>query len=384
MIDAKFTEDEAERIMISVPKPLIDTPQWVAWHYERCRGRNRLRKPPLNPNDDSKMKHASPTDPRTWGSFEKATDYAIKREVNGIGFVFRKEDPFVGIDLDDVLFTAPRHDLIEEVLKNFNTYMEVSPLGKGIHAYGLGKLEKNWNHRIGNSNIELYDSEHYLTVTGHTYRHRALNDIQSELKYLQSLLSSHSKPESEVHAENLSPIGNDLEIYEIIRIGSQARNGDKFKKLYRGNSASAGYGSRSEADAAFCQLLVFYTGKDPEKMFQILELSGLKRPKWFTKRGQVTWIEREINNAIQRQVDVYKCLNRDNKTINRKQKIEKIILSELKKGPKPRRELIELIRGVSNYSERNITRIIKDLGIKTKRECTPTGDQIECYWYLTE
>jgi primase-polymerase (primpol)-like protein len=39
-------------------------------------------------------------DPKTWGTFERACAAAKARRYDGIGYVFNKEDDYVGVDLD--------------------------------------------------------------------------------------------------------------------------------------------------------------------------------------------------------------------------------------------------------------------------------------------
>ena len=67
---------------------------------------------------------------------------------------------------------------------------------------------------------------------------------------------------------------------ELLEKASSAKNGARFSALWRGDFASAGYGSQSEADAALLAMLHFWSGGDKARSFRLFEQSGLNRDKW--------------------------------------------------------------------------------------------------------
>src|SRR4051794_30983587 len=77
----------------AIPDELRSLPQWVVWKLERRDGKST--KVPYQCDG----RRASATDPETWTTFEQVAPDAT--DVDGVGFVFAKGDPFVGIDLDD-------------------------------------------------------------------------------------------------------------------------------------------------------------------------------------------------------------------------------------------------------------------------------------------
>ena len=79
-----------------VPKDLAALPQWGAWKGVQ-NGNDKLRKIPINPKTG---KNAKTNDPETWGTIDEARRCFEEHGLEGIGFVFTKDDPFVGIDLD--------------------------------------------------------------------------------------------------------------------------------------------------------------------------------------------------------------------------------------------------------------------------------------------
>ncbi|MBR5315753.1 MAG: DUF3987 domain-containing protein, partial [Firmicutes bacterium] len=74
------------------------------------------------------------------------------------------------------------------------------------------------------------------------------------------------------------------------------KNGTKFKRLYNGDHTD--YQSQSQADFALCDMLAFWTQKNPKRMDELFRKSGLMRDKWDEKRGSTTYGEYTIKNAI--------------------------------------------------------------------------------------
>lgn len=71
---------------------------------------------------------------------------------------------------------------------------------------------------------------------------------------------------------------------KLLDLARNARNGAKFAALYdRGDTS--GYNSQSEADAALCAILAFWTGGDLSRIDALFRLSALFRPdKWDSVR----------------------------------------------------------------------------------------------------
>jgi hypothetical protein len=149
----------------NIPMVLKIIRQWVAWRA-RPEVDGKVTKIPVNPG---KGINANPTDPATWGTFEEAEAYYRRAHqddcIGGIGFVFTKEDPYCGVDLDDCRNPASGEiqDWATEILKQLNSYSEVSPSGTGVKVFLKGKLPSH-GRKFGN--IEMYDTARYFTMTG--------------------------------------------------------------------------------------------------------------------------------------------------------------------------------------------------------------------------
>lgn len=142
---------------------LLDWNQFVNWQ-ERMRA-GRLTKIPVNP---ATRRPASVSDPGTWGSAELAVDVAQRYGPDvGIGFVFTREDPFTGVDLDGCLDpdTGEITKQAAEIVALLDSYTEISPSGTGLHIIVRGKPQIE-RQRTGK--IEIYAWNHYLTLTGRT------------------------------------------------------------------------------------------------------------------------------------------------------------------------------------------------------------------------
>jgi hypothetical protein len=281
----------------NIPEALRARDQWVVWRLE-----NRDDKPTKVPYNAATGYPAKSNDSATWTDLRTAVGAYRRDHYSGIGFVFSEGDGFAGVDLDHVIDTetGELEAWAVEVVERFQaTYIEISPSGTGIRIFCRGKP-----HRCGkgtdNKRIELYDatSPRYLTVTGHHWPGSSVdvNDSQAALDWLHdAYFAPKEKPTKSTKGNSGTFTGDDA---EIIRLATAAKNGGKFRALLSGDLG--GYPSQSEADAALCSMLAFYT-KDPTQIDRIFRASGLMRDKWDKKHhadGR-TYGEATIDSAIE-------------------------------------------------------------------------------------
>jgi primase-polymerase (primpol)-like protein len=268
----------------AIPETLRERDQWVCWREEERDG--KPTKIPVTPGAGG---FASATESETWASFKAALDYTETEHADGVGFVFTDDDPIVGIDLDDCRDpeTGDVDDDAQDIIARLDSYTEVSPSGTGYHVLITGTLPDGRNRR---GSVELYDTARFFTVTGDhvgrtptrvARRQDALTAIHRE--YVQDT-ERDTAPESEQRggADARSPTTDaadvDLEDEDLLEKARNASNGEKFERLWNGNTV--GYDSQSEADMALCCLLAFWTGGDRTQMEQLFRQSGLMREKW--------------------------------------------------------------------------------------------------------
>ena len=91
---------------------------------------------------------------------------------------------------------------------------------------------------------------------------------------------------------------------EVIKKASEAKNGEKFMRLFWDGDLSD-YASQSEADLALCDELYFWCGDNPQQIDRIFRRSALYRSKWDERRGTQTYGDMTIATACQGNLDVY-------------------------------------------------------------------------------
>ncbi|MBA2276201.1 MAG: hypothetical protein H0W06_00430 [Chloroflexia bacterium] len=138
--------------------------QWVNWRWARTDD-GHWTKVPIDSHTGAL---ASSTNPTSRSSFTAVLARVERGDVDGLGFVFTNDDPYVGIDLDKVI--EPDTGVIDAeakgIIDNFGSYTEISPSGTGIHIIVKGRLPEGVTGRR-QGHIELYQSGRYFTMTGH-------------------------------------------------------------------------------------------------------------------------------------------------------------------------------------------------------------------------
>jgi putative DNA primase/helicase len=242
----------------NIPEVLKQVDQWVVWR--EIKKDDKTKKLPVDPKTGEP---ASVSKPSTWGTYQEAISAYRERNFNGIGFVFTKDDPFVGIDFDDCFIDAALLPETGELINQLDSYTEISPSGNGLHTIVRGKLPQGGN-RYGK--IEIYDTGRFFTVTGDRLSGTpgGINDRQQEIG---TLLANHfPRPEKTG--------SNSTTIEELFR----SKNGAKLKSLWQGHYQ--GYESQSEADLALCQILSHHFNGSVMTVDRLFRQSGLYRDKW--------------------------------------------------------------------------------------------------------
>lgn len=271
-----------------------------------------MTKKPVNPNN---LYGANSTDPSTWGTFEQAVSVIGRKcivgngdgTVEGIGFVF--SPPYCGIDIDHCIDseTGEINSKALDIVAEMNSYTERSPSGTGIHIIYKGEVHSEWKKKQGNAlgentDIEMYQTGRYFTVTGDVFdKYNSVADRENEAENIQNTYFT-KKPVSKIQKTSFKPLS--LSDDEILNAARNSRNGMLFSELYAGNWQSK-YESQSEADMAFCSMLAFWFQKDAEKMDAIFRRSGLMRDKWNREQSGSTYGAITLQRAIDGCTNVY-------------------------------------------------------------------------------
>ena len=256
-----------------IPEEMLSLPQWVGWRLEQRDG-----KPTKVPVDPRTGYNADTTDRSTWGDSESAIAAVEKFKLNGIGFVFTGA-PYTGVDLDDC--RDPKTEAIQgwamEIIERLDSYTEASPSGHGVHILVRATLPEG---RRRKGRMEMYDSGRYFTVTGAHLdgTPTTIRACQKELDELHESIFKRDTATNVVNGYRSAPGSLTPDDQTLIERARQARNGNKFSRLFDGDAAH--YDSRSEADLALCCELAFWTARDPEHIDRLFRQSGLMRRKW--------------------------------------------------------------------------------------------------------
>lgn len=273
-----------------IPEELASLKQWVAWNLETRKGSDKPTKVPYR-IDRSKSK-AQSTNPQHWGCMTQALQRMKDDNLTGIGFVFNGQG-ILGIDLDDCITDGVVADWAQEIVDTMASYTEITPSGKGLHILLKAKLEGRGRRK---GKLEVYCNERYFTVTG--------NRLDGCVDYLTSPEGfsdwfedkfNRQESTSVARPSTPAPIGDDSDL--IIQATTSA-NGDKFGRLWQGNTADYD-GDHSRADQALCMMLAFWTGGDASRIDQLFRKSGLIRKKWDDKHGAQTYGRMTIDYAIE-------------------------------------------------------------------------------------
>src|SRR5215203_2721743 len=275
-------------LMIPETQNIRDLRQWICWRSEERDG--KLTKIPYSPLTGGK---ASCTSPDTWAGYSEAVAAYKKGGFNGLGFVFNKMDEFVGVDLDHCLHpkTGEVEPWAREIIDELGSYTEISPSGTGVHILLRAKLPDGRNRK---GPVEIYSHGRYFTVTGKHLEGtpRTIENRQEQILALRRRVLGEPTT-TNAHETTHSVASSDLSDEEIVMKAAAAENGEKFRRLWAGDTSD--YTSVSEADQALCSLLAFWTGPDPAKIDELFRESGLYREKW----ERPDYRERTVHKALE-------------------------------------------------------------------------------------
>ncbi len=293
----------------NLPIELTKHPYWVFWKWDQRNG--DWTKVPYDPHTGGM---GSSTDPSKWASYDQAVTAMHEYKGSGVGVVMSEDTLLAGIDLDGCIDqdTGKIDPAAQAIVDECPTYWETSPSGTGLRGvlYGLRPgLEENTDITPGGGKLEMYDgrSSRFLTITGDHLadtphevctRPKEFADI-----YSRFLSHKDTAPRVDISDVPTPPIGTT--VGDVVGKLSKERDTAKFDKLFWDGDTSDYDNDESRADGALIRKVVFYTGGDVDLAEQVMRRSKLARPKWDEKRGDTTWLRKDIQNGIQSTTEFY-------------------------------------------------------------------------------
>ncbi len=254
----------------NVPAELRERPQWIVWKYA-----DGTKKP-------YQVTHwaARANDPTTWTSFADAVAAYERGGYEGVGYMFTKDDPFCGVDLDGCRDpeTSETRPWAVAWLDMLASYCEVSPSGTGwkVFCRGRNPLPTGKNCKLEGEPIngkkpgaEIYDHVRWFAITGLRGKYR---DIVGSQDAIDEFVATYwPEPEPQPRAQSPAPTGS-LDVVERAR-----------KYVAKMPPAISGQGGSNDAFSVACKLIIGF-GLTTEQAYPIFrEYSDQCKPPWSEK-----------------------------------------------------------------------------------------------------
>lgn len=283
----------------TIPATLRENGLFCCWKYEKRNG--RLTKVPYTPGTGNR---ASTKDPATFAPLSETLEAVGNYDGIGVG-VF---GDLGAIDIDHCISdNGELSEMAVDIMDTMQAYTERSPSGHGLRllftvppGFEYDKPRHYINKReIG---LEVYiagSTNKYVTVTGNTLTPGV--DLEERGEQLAAVLEKYMvRPKAS--KQKPTPLLTQAD-QDLIRRAKRSKRGAEFSNLWAGDGVA--YESHSEADIALCNMLAFWTNRNPAQMDRLFRNSGLMRPKWDEIHGPDTYGNITIQNAIDTATEGY-------------------------------------------------------------------------------
>lgn len=229
---------------------------------------------------------------------------------SGAGFVLTDHDPFFFLDIDgawDAVAGVWSPVALDICARLHGAAVEVSMSGTGLHI--IGRTAKPIEHAKKNTpkGLELYTSKRFVALTGINATGDAAADCTGAL---MGIIADYFPPTAsgdwagwtnEPVPEYTGPANDDELIRKALASGQRTAaaafggtadvtfadlwnaNAEVLGRKWPSNKPGDPYDA-SSADMALANMLAFWTGKNCERMRELMERSALNRSKWHARR----------------------------------------------------------------------------------------------------
>jgi len=278
--------------------PLAQFNQWVLWISSPDPKRpGKTNKFPINPmtGDPKDGYVVDAHDHKHWMTCEQAFQLFPNSRAAGIGFVFTESDPFFFIDIDDAFDGSNWSDISQELGNRFaGAAIELSSSGKGAHIFGTCNPIPHGckNKPLG---LELYTSGRFVALTGNQTTGDAFHYCGDAFS---QVVADYFPPRTTEWTEEACDGWSGYEDDDALvnkALNSQSAgsafgdrasfadlwnmNEDVLATAFPTNNDVDSWG-RSEAEAALCSHLAFWTGRNCARIDTLFRASALMRDKW--------------------------------------------------------------------------------------------------------
>lgn len=279
----------------NVPLELRQRFQWIVWAYEERNGK-KTKVPYLERGMKAQSNSGS------WKTFEGACIIAQDQGFDGIGFMFSKEDDYIGIDIDHCIDeNGVMSPFAQEIVDSLDSWTEISPSGTGIHIVIKGSLPdkiQGSGRKNVKTGLEIYRHSRFFTVSSNLLCNLEIFERSDELEEIMDKYFDDSdlqgKADLSLYEDDKIKFSNK----ELWKVMFESKKGEDIKELYGGRLIN---NDHSSSDLALCNYLAFWTGNSATRMDSMFRETNLIRDKWdrihFGDTGE-TYGERTIAKAI--------------------------------------------------------------------------------------
>lgn len=262
-----------------IPNELKNNAVWCGWKREI-----RNDKPTKVPYNPRTVERAKTDDLTTFGTFDEVNDVYIGGYVDGFGIA--TANGFSAIDIDHCISEdGCLSDMAEEICTAMKSYAEKSPSGTGIRiifkAPNYTYDKDKYYIKNPNNGIEIYTegtTNRFVTITGNTIYGYPIIENSEALQYI--LDKYMLRPVQTKRTDtNTNADTTPVQYIPPDDVLSKAMRNYNFSSLFNGDMSSYN-NDHSSADLALCNMLAFWTGKDPQKIDEFFRKSALYRDKW--------------------------------------------------------------------------------------------------------
>jgi len=260
--------------------------RWVNFRFELTDD-GKKTKVPYSPL--SKNKKAASTRESDWGTYEQTNKELI-------GIMFGPSKTLLGIDIDHCLegkeIVHKEKDIIIKLLKEANTYTEVSPSGTGLHLFlSITEPFDIEAKRRDPHPYEFYNHSRFFTVTQNVYgEEKEVRTVTPEQAISILKITGYPWKEEEVVVikKQIPLVLDDQTILEKM---FESKSGIKLQEIYNYSGENT-----SAKDMAFVTSLAFWTGRNATQMERIWLSSPLGQRK--KTRDRKDYRDMTIKKAI--------------------------------------------------------------------------------------